>query len=117
VLETRRKDEDEEEQDGRNYTEKEIWAIDVRVVATWLNFGATALWEADQEELRRTSAATLDFERELWPQAKEKGGLSRERWAFWRERLMEFSEDAELDEEVRRSCKEAAEVVGGLLGR
>ncbi|GIK02217.1 hypothetical protein Aspvir_006266 [Aspergillus viridinutans] len=92
---------------------EEVWALDVRVAATWVRDGGVALWEADHEELRRHWAAALDEKTELWPR---EDGLTRERWQLWERRLRELSAEGEvLDGETRAVVAEAAEVVSGLL--
>ncbi|KAK0658055.1 hypothetical protein B0T16DRAFT_341066 [Cercophora newfieldiana] len=116
ILKTRETSGDEkkedQEKDERKLTPEEVRAIDVRVVATWLKFGGRVLWEADQAELRKHFGAALDWERDLWP---KKDGLTRERWAFWAERLWGLGEDERFDEQLRTLVKEAAEVIEGLL--
>lgn len=32
---------------------EQLWALDIRVAATWMRNGGRASWEADYEELRR----------------------------------------------------------------
>ncbi|RHZ50977.1 hypothetical protein CDV55_102636 [Aspergillus turcosus] len=92
---------------------EQVWALDVRVAATWVRDGGLALWEADQEELRRHWAAALDEMTELWPR---EDGLTRERWQLWERRLRELStEEKLLDGDTRAVVAEAAEVVSGLL--
>lgn len=94
--------------------QEQVWALDVRVAATWVrDGGGVALWEADHEELRRHWAAALDEMTELWPR---EDGLTRERWQLWERRLRELStEERILDGETRAAVAEAAEVVSGLL--
>ncbi|PKX89634.1 DUF3632 domain-containing protein [Aspergillus novofumigatus IBT 16806] len=95
---------------------EEVWALDVRVAATWVRDGAVALWEADGEELRRHWGAALDEKTELWP---GEDGLTRERWELWESRLRELSAEGGgiMDGETRTVVVEAAEVVSGLLTR
>lgn len=92
---------------------EEVWALDIRVTATWVREGARALWNTDSEELRRHWAAALDEQTDLWPRAD---GLTEERWRLWGVRLRTLSEeDEKLCEETRAVAKEAARVVEGLL--
>ncbi|KAF7131350.1 hypothetical protein CNMCM5793_004464 [Aspergillus hiratsukae] len=91
---------------------EQVWALDVRVAATWVRDGGLALWEADRNELRRHWAAALDEMTELWPR---EDGLTRERWQLWERRLRELSTEEKLDGETRAVVVEAAEVVSGLL--
>ncbi|EAW23429.1 DUF3632 domain-containing protein [Aspergillus fischeri NRRL 181] len=92
---------------------EEVWALDVRVAATWVRDGAVALWEADGEELRRHWDAALHEKTELWP---SEDGLTRERWELWGRRLQELSaQGGFLDGETRAVVEEAAEVVSRLL--
>jgi hypothetical protein len=67
---------------------EQIWALDVRVAATWMRDGGLALWETGHEELRQHWAAALDEKTELWPR---EDGLTRERWQLWERRLRELS--------------------------
>lgn len=92
---------------------EQLWALDVRVTATWVRDGGRALWETDHAKLRRNWAATLEFETDLWPR---KDGLTRERWTLWRERLRILSIDEQsLDEETRAVVIEAAQVIENIL--
>jgi hypothetical protein len=112
VLECERLDRDRQPKPHRIPPE-EVWALDVRVAATWVRDGGSALWEADHEELRRHWGAALDEKTELW---LREDGLTRERWQLWERRLRELSAEGEtLDGETRAVVAEAAEVVGGLL--
>jgi hypothetical protein len=92
---------------------EQVWALDVRVAATWMRDGGLALWEADHEELRRHWATALDDKTELWPR---EDGLTRERWQLWERRLQDLSTEVEiLDGELRAVVAEAAKLVSGLL--
>jgi hypothetical protein len=92
---------------------EQVWALDVRVAATWMRNGGLALWETDHEELRRHWAAALDDKTELWPR---EDGLTQERWRLWAKRLRALSTKEEnLDEETRAVVKEATKVVEGIL--
>ncbi|KAF2177740.1 hypothetical protein K469DRAFT_719484 [Zopfia rhizophila CBS 207.26] len=94
-------------------TAEQVWALDVRIAATWMRDGGRALWETDHEELRRHWAAALDEKTELWPR---EDGLTRERWRLWEERLRALStEGGNLDEKTRAVLTEAVEVVKGIL--
>ncbi|KAH6649434.1 hypothetical protein F5144DRAFT_634895 [Chaetomium tenue] len=65
------------ERKGHCLSPEQVWALDVRVMATWVRGGAGVLWEADWEgELRRVYAAALDEKTERWSRG---GGLTRER--------------------------------------
>ena len=93
---------------------EQVWALDVRVAATWMRDGGRALWETDHVELREYWGAALDDKRELWPR---EDGLTRERWQLWRERFQALSTDeGNLDQETRTVIKEAIETVEDLLG-
>ncbi|KAI2617196.1 hypothetical protein GGR54DRAFT_608602 [Hypoxylon sp. NC1633] len=90
-----------------------VWALDVRVAATWLRDGGRVLWETDYEESRRSWAAALNDKTELW---QREDGLTRDRWRLWEERLRALSlEGGKLDEETRSLLTEAAGVVEGIL--
>lgn len=91
---------------------EQLWALDVRVAATWVRDGGRALWETDYEELRLYWAAALDDQTDLWPR---EAGLTREQWQLWGERLRALSAKGNLDEGTRMVVTEAAGVVGGLL--
>lgn len=91
---------------------EQLWALDVRVAATWMRDGGRALWEADYEELRRHWAAALNDKTELWPREY---GLTRERWVLWGERLRALSIEGSLDEETQAVVTEAADVVSAIL--
>ncbi|KAJ5104773.1 hypothetical protein NUU61_002120 [Penicillium alfredii] len=92
---------------------EEVWALDVRVAATWVRDGGRALWEVGHEELRRHWAASLDSQTELW---LRDDGLTVERWYFWEGKLRHLSIEAGiLDLETRGVVGEAAEVVSDLL--
>ncbi|KAI9150579.1 hypothetical protein HJFPF1_10353 [Paramyrothecium foliicola] len=92
----------------------EVWALDVHIAAIWVRDGARALWDFDQEELRRHWAAALDEKTELW---SKEDGMTRERWQLWLERLRALSMNQELEEETRSILNEAAEVVVRILGK
>ncbi|GIC94181.1 DUF3632 domain-containing protein [Aspergillus udagawae] len=112
VLECERLDRDRQPKPHRIAPE-EVWALDVRVAATWVRDGGSALWEADHEELRRHWGAALDEKTQLWPR---EDGLTRERWQLWERRLRELSAEGEiLDGETRAVVAEAADSAGGLL--
>ena len=92
---------------------EKVWALDVRVAATWMRDGGWELWETDHEELRRHWEATLDDKTELWPR---EDGLTRTRWGLWRERLRALSTDeVNLDGETRAVVTEAAGVIRGIM--
>lgn len=92
---------------------EEVWALDVRLAATWMRDGGRALWDADPEGLRRHWVDALDDKTELWPR---EDGLTRERWQLWGKRLRALGgEGGGFDEETRAVVKEAADVVEGLL--
>lgn len=92
---------------------EQVWALDVRVAATWMRDGGRALWETDCEALRLHYAAALDDKTELWPR---EDGLTRDRWGLWGNKLRALStEEGKLDEETRIMVTEAAEVIEGLL--
>jgi hypothetical protein len=91
---------------------QQLWALDVRVAATWVRDGGWALWKTDVEELRQGWAAALDYKTALWPR---EDGLTRERWQLWEERLRVLSTDKSLDEETRAVVQEACEVVESVL--
>jgi hypothetical protein len=113
-FERERLDQDQQQKPHRILPE-EVWALDVRVAATWVRDGAVALWEADREELRRHWGAALDERTELWPR---EDGLTRERWELWERRLRELSAEGEiLDGETGAVVEEAAEGVSRLLKR
>ncbi|GFF75286.1 hypothetical protein IFM60648_04408 [Aspergillus lentulus] len=115
VLERERLDPDQQQRKPHRIPLEEVWALDVRVAATWVRDGGVALWEADREELRRHWGAALDEKTELWPR---EDGLTRERWELWERRLRGLSvEGAILDGETRAVVVEAAEVVSRLLKR
>lgn len=85
---------------------EQTWALDVRD-------GARVLWETDQEKLRRNWAAALDHKTKMWPR---RGGLTRERWRLWGERLRGLSrEEGKWDVETRVVVMEAAEVIENIL--
>ncbi|THX09189.1 hypothetical protein D6D13_06137 [Aureobasidium pullulans] len=91
----------------------QLWALDVRVTATWLRDGAQTLWETDSEALRRYWAAALEEETELWPR---KDGLTKERLRLWLDRIRSLATDREhFDQMTRVIIAEAADVVGELL--
>ncbi|KEQ78394.1 hypothetical protein M438DRAFT_401195 [Aureobasidium pullulans EXF-150] len=91
----------------------QLWALDVRVTATWLRDGAQTLWETDSEALRRYWTAAIEEETELWPR---KDGLTKERWRLWLDRLRSLATDREhFDQITRVIIAEAADVVGELL--
>ncbi|KAF2126688.1 hypothetical protein P153DRAFT_368758 [Dothidotthia symphoricarpi CBS 119687] len=92
---------------------EQVWALDVRVAATWVRNGSRILWAMDQDELWRNNSAALEYKTELWP---KEDGLTRERWQLWEERLRALSTDADLDEETRAVAGQAAEVIAELLG-
>jgi hypothetical protein len=88
---------------------EQVWALDVRVAATWVRDGGVALWEVDREELRRHWAAALHEMTELWPR---EDGLTRERWQLWERRLRELSTEEDiLDGETRAVVAEAARLL------
>jgi len=91
---------------------EEVWALDVRVAATWVREGGRELWNTDREELSREWAAALEEKTDLWPR---EDGLMRERWQLWEERLRTLSVEERFDGETRKVLAEAAEVVAGLL--
>lgn len=92
---------------------EQVWALDVRVAATWVRDGGRALWETEPEELRRHWAAALDKKTELWPR---EDGLTRERWQLWASRLQLLSTaEAILDQETRAVVTEASKVVEDIL--
>ncbi|KAF2680939.1 hypothetical protein K458DRAFT_421264 [Lentithecium fluviatile CBS 122367] len=94
-------------------TPEQVWALDVRVAATWMRVGGRTLWETNQEELRRHWAAALDERTVLWPRVD---GLTQERWQLWGERLQALGTDEKtLDTETRAVAAEAAQVVEGFL--
>lgn len=82
----------------------------------WVRDGGRALWEMDYEELRWYWAAALDDGRELRPRERGGGGgLTRERWLLWGDRLRAFREEGILDEDTQAVVIEAAEVIYGIL--
>ena len=90
---------------------QQVWALDVRIAATWMREGGQALFETSEEELRRRWWAALE-KTDYWPQ---KDGLTQDRWRVWANRLRALSTDVQLDEETRTAIKEAAKVVKSLL--
>ena len=92
---------------------EQVWALDVRVTATWVRGAGRVLWETDMEALRKHYAAALVQKTDLWPRTD---GLTRERWELWGRRLRELgAEEGGLDGGTRAVVKEAAGVVEGLL--
>ena len=92
---------------------EQVWALDVRVAATWVRDGGWSLWNTDHEELREYWAAALDEKTALWPR---EDGLIRERWQLWKERLWALSTDeASLDQETRTVTQEAYGVIEDIL--
>ncbi|KAK0719219.1 hypothetical protein B0H67DRAFT_572694 [Lasiosphaeris hirsuta] len=102
----------DEEDEKDKLSTGELWELDLRIVATWVKYGAWTLWEADQHELREEYAATLDWETELWP---KKDGLTRERWVLWAERLRGLGAEGVFNEELKSLVNEAIDVIEGLL--
>lgn len=90
----------------------QVWALDVRIAATWMRDGGRALFETSQEELKQHWAAALEEETDYWPR---KDGLTPDRWRLWLERLRALSADVRLDEETRAATREAAETVQDLI--
>jgi Protein of unknown function (DUF3632) len=90
----------------------QVWALDVRIAATWMRDGGRALFETSEEELRRHWAAALEEKTDYWPR---KDGLTRDRWRVWVERLRALSAEVQFDGETRAATKEAAEIAEGFL--
>jgi Protein of unknown function (DUF3632) len=90
----------------------QVWALDVRIAATWMRDGGRALFETSEEELRRHWAAALEEKTDYWPR---KDGLTRDRWRVWVERLRALSAEGQFDEETRAVTKEAAKIAEGFL--
>lgn len=90
----------------------QVWALDVRIAATWMRDGGRALFETSEEELRRHWAAALEEKTDYWPR---KDGLTRDRWRVWVERLRALSAEVQFDGETRAATKEAAEIADGFL--
>ncbi|KAH8711962.1 hypothetical protein GQ44DRAFT_714184 [Phaeosphaeriaceae sp. PMI808] len=101
------------EEEAHRLTTKQLWALDIRAVATWLLDGGRALWETDYEYFRKYWADTLDWKSERWPR---EDGLTGERWRLWEERLRTLSkEDESLDDGTRAMAVEAADVIKSIL--
>ncbi|THY31799.1 hypothetical protein D6D01_02790 [Aureobasidium pullulans] len=87
----------------------QLWALDVRVTATWLRDGAQTLWETDSEALHCSTRGGNGI-------VAAKHGLTKERWRLWLDEIRSLATDREhFDQMTRVIIAEAADVVGELL--
>lgn len=91
---------------------EQLWALAVRVTATWLRSGGRVLFETSEEDLGRHWAPALKQKTDLWPR---EDGLTQDRWRLWIERLRAASTEEQFDEETRTAAKDAAELTEGFL--
>lgn len=97
--------------DKKTMSPEQLWALDIRVAAIWLRDAGRALLEISAEDLGYWKAP-LEEETELWAG----GGLTRERWRFWGERLRGLCEEGWVDGETRVVALEAAGFIRDILG-